>query len=134
MADKMSFELVSPERRLAAGEADMVTIPGMEGDIGALPGHAPFLTTLRPGVLTVTGGEAEGEYFVTGGFAEITPEGVAILAEETLARADLDREFLDQRIATARTELDEIDSQDHHGQRTASQRLNDLLTAVEHMF
>ncbi|MEX2519704.1 MAG: ATP synthase F1 subunit epsilon [Paracoccaceae bacterium] len=134
MAETMSFELVSPERRLAFGEVEMVTIPGMEGDIGALPGHAPFLTTLRPGLLVVTGGEAAGEYFVTGGFAEITPDGVAVLAEETMTRVDLSREFLDRRISAARVELDEIDTDDHHGQRTASQRLNDLLTAVEHMF
>ena len=69
MADKMSFTLVSPERQLASGEADMVVIPGMEGDLGAMPGHAPFLTTLRPGLVTVTDGGSVTEYFVTGGFA-----------------------------------------------------------------
>lgn len=134
MADKLNFELVSPERRLAAGEADMVVIPGMEGDIGALPGHAPFLTTLRPGIIAVTGGDAAGEYFVTGGFAEISGEGVVILAEETLLRGDLDREFIDARIASARAELEEIDTDDHHQQRSASQRVNDLLTVLEQMF
>lgn len=134
MAETMSFELVSPERRLASGEAEMVTIPGMDGDIGAQAGHVSLLTTLRPGLLVVTGGEAAGEYFVTGGFVEITPDGVAILAEETMTRLDLSREFLDDRIAAARVELDEIDTDDHHSHRTASQRLNDLLTAVEHLF
>lgn len=132
MADKMSFELVSPERRLAAGEADLVTIPGMDGDIGAMPGHSSVMTTLRPGMLVVTNGSQVDEYFVTGGFAEITPEGVAILAEETLAKSDLNRQFLDDRIAAARAELEEIDTDDHHGQRTASQRINDLLTAADH--
>lgn len=132
--DKLSYSLVSPERMLAEGEADMIVIPGMEGDLGALPGHAPFLTTLRPGVVTVTEGSETTEYFVTGGFAEITPEGAAILAEETVARADLTREFIDERIEKARVEHDELDTEDHHGKRTSSQRINDLLTAVEHMF
>ena len=128
----MSFTLVSPERKLAEGEADMVVIPGMEGDLGALPGHAPFLTTLRPGVVTVTDGSETHEYFVHGGFAEITPEGgVSILAEEALEKKDVTREHLDERIAKARADLDALDAEDHHGVRSASQRLNDLLHALE---
>ncbi|MFV0473099.1 MAG: ATP synthase F1 subunit epsilon [Pikeienuella sp.] len=131
MSDMMSFELVSPERRLASGEADMVTIPGADGDIGAQHGHTPLMTTLRPGLLVVTKGSESTAYFVTGGFAEITPEGVSILAEETLPKAELNRDFLDERIEAARAELDALDADDHIGQRSASQRLNDLITAVD---
>lgn len=132
--DKLSYSVVSPEHMLAEGEADMIVIPGMEGDLGALPGHAPFLTTLRPGVVTVTEGSETTEYFVTGGFVEITPEGAAILAEETVTKADLTREYIDERIEKARADYEKLDAKDHDNVRTSSQRINDLLTAVEQMF
>ena len=106
MADKMTFELVSPERKLATGEADMVTVPGMNGDLGAMPGHAPFLTTLRPGVVTVVNGSETTEYFVTGGFAEISPEGAAVLAEEAVERSALTADYLDARVTAAETALE----------------------------
>ncbi|MGB0410415.1 MAG: F0F1 ATP synthase subunit epsilon [Pikeienuella sp.] len=102
MADKMSFELVSPERKLATGEAEMIVLPGMEGDVGIMPGHAPFLTTLRPGLVTVSDGSSKTEYFVTGGFAEVSPEATAILAEEAVERESLDRAFIDARIEAAK--------------------------------
>ncbi len=105
MAEKLEFELVSPERRLAGGPADQVTIPGMEGDLTAMAQHAPFLTTLRPGIVTVTeAGKAE-EFFVTGGFAEVSDNTVSVLAEEAVARGDLSREWLDARIQSAEQEL-----------------------------
>ena len=128
MADTMQFDLVSPERKLASGEADMVVIPGMEGDLGALPGHAAFLTTLRPGVVTVTNGSDTTEYSVTGGFAEVSGEAVAILAEETVTKAELTREYLEGKIETARTALENAtdETRQSHGQR-----LNDLTTALE---
>lgn len=130
MADKMSFELVSPERKLAEGEADMVVIPGMEGELGALPGHAPFLTTLRPGVVTVTNGSETTEYFVTGGFAEVSNEGAAVLAEEAIVRADLTREYLDAKVETATAAL-EAASDDTR--QAAGQRLDDYRAAIEQL-
>jgi len=81
MADTMQFDLVSPERKLASGAVRAVQIPGAEGDLTAMPDHAPMITTLRPGLLTSDGPEGETRYVVTGGFAEITPAGTTVLAE-----------------------------------------------------
>lgn len=127
MADKMSFTLVSPERQLASGEADMVVIPGMEGDLGAMPGHAPFLTTLRPGLVTVTDGGSATEYFVTGGFAEVSPEGVAILAEEAKERAEVSADWLTAKMDDAAKALEGASDDT----RRAAQQLVDDLKAVE---
>ena len=94
MADKVAFELVSPERQLASVEADMVVVPGEEGDFGVLPGHAPFLSLLRPGVIAVYQGDrVEQRVFVEGGFAEVNERGCTVLAEaaEPLEEVDLER-------------------------------------------
>jgi F-type H+-transporting ATPase subunit epsilon len=131
MADKMSFELVSPERKLATGEADMIVLPGMEGDIGIMPGHAPFLTTLRPGLVVVTEGSTTTEYFVTGGFAEVSGEATAILAEESVERASLDREFLDARIEAAKTAHENATDETR---QAAHQRHSDLHVIAEQLF
>ena len=85
MADTMQFDLVSPERRLASVQAREVRIPGADGDLTAMPGHAPLITTLRPGILRIV--KADGgndDYAVTGGFAEISAAGTTLLAEEAL--------------------------------------------------
>ena len=84
MAGSMQFNLVSPERGLASLQASAVQIPGADGDLTAMPDHAPVITTLRPGVLTVSGDGGETRYAVTGGFAEITPEGTSVLAERAV--------------------------------------------------
>jgi F-type H+-transporting ATPase subunit epsilon len=82
---KLAFRLVMPERELTSVDADMVVVPGSEGDMGVLHGHAPVITTLRPGVLEVfQGSKAEQRYLVAGGFAEITPERCTVLAEEAV--------------------------------------------------
>jgi F-type H+-transporting ATPase subunit epsilon len=81
MADTLQFDLVSPERSLASLAATAVQIPGAEGDLTAMPNHAPLITTLRPGILTVTGPEGTSEFAVTGGFAEISAEATSVLAE-----------------------------------------------------
>lgn len=101
MADTMQFDLVSPERKLLSVQVSEVQIPGAEGDLTAMPGHTPMLTTLRPGVLKVTAGGQVTEYAVTGGFAEITPEGVSVLAERALSRGDLTQSVLDGWVAEA---------------------------------
>jgi F-type H+-transporting ATPase subunit epsilon len=101
MADTMQFDLVSPERKLLSVQVSEVQIPGAEGDLTAMPGHTPTLTTLRPGVLKVMAGGQVTEYAVTGGFAEITPEGVSVLAERALSRADLTQSALDGWVAEA---------------------------------
>ena len=103
----MTFELVSPERLLTSVEADAVTIPGVEGDFTAMPGHAPFLTTLRPGYLTVQGGSGESRWFVTGGFAEISHGVVSVLADRGIEAEKLDSAYLDERIAEAEKALED---------------------------
>jgi F-type H+-transporting ATPase subunit epsilon len=106
MADKISFDLVSPERLLLSEDAEMVTLPGTEGDLGVLPGHEPLITTLRPGVIAVKGGrEGDARFFVMGGFAEVNPEKLTVLAEEALPMADMDAAALNQRIADTKEDL-----------------------------
>jgi len=95
MADMMQFDLVSPERKLASMQASAVQIPGSEGDLTAMPDHMPVITTLRPGILTVTGAEGTQEFVVSGGFAEITATSASVLAEQAVPRADVTPEFLE---------------------------------------
>ena len=78
MPDKMQFDLVSPERSLVSGLATAVQIPGAEGDLTAMPGHAPLITTLRPGILKVSGDDGPAEFAVTGGFAEINSDATTV--------------------------------------------------------
>ena len=81
MAGKLHFSLVSPERELFSGEVDQVYAPGSEGDFGVLAGHAPFMTALREGFVTIHEGDKVHRYELQGGFADVTPEGLTILAE-----------------------------------------------------
>lgn len=93
------FDLVSPERQLLSEDVDMVTLPGTEGYFGVLAGHAPVLTTLKPGVIEVkTGNAAPMKLFIRGGFAEVDNTRVVVLAEEAIPLADFDIAALDQRI------------------------------------
>jgi F-type H+-transporting ATPase subunit epsilon len=89
MADAMQFDLVSPERRLSSVQAREVLIPGADGDLTAMAGHVPTITTLRPGVLRVVHAGGTDEFVVLGGFAEITATGVSVLAEQALRRAEV---------------------------------------------
>ena len=82
MAEKLHFALVSPERELYSGEVDQVDAPGSEGDFGVLAGHAPFMTTLKEGRVKVHLGEKVRIFEVHGGFADVTPQGLTILAEK----------------------------------------------------
>ena len=97
----LQFDLVSPERRLASVEATEVQIPGADGDMTAMADHAPTITTLRPGVLTVRHSGGDDEYVVSGGFAEITPEGVSVLAEQALPRGEVTQEVYEQMVEDA---------------------------------
>ncbi len=82
MAGKLNFSLVAPEREVFAGLVDQVDAPGVEGDFGVLPDHAPFMTALREGPITVIDGGARRVFDVKGGFADVPPQGLTILAEE----------------------------------------------------
>lgn len=100
MADKVAFELVSPEKLLLSQDVDLVVVPGAEGNFGVLPRHAPMISTIRPGVIQVyeTRSSEPQAIFVAGGFAEVTPDRLTVLAEEALPVADIDRSALDQQI------------------------------------
>lgn len=105
---KVDFRLVMPERELLAVDADMVVVPGSEGDFGVLPGHAPLISTVRPGVLEVfQGGKAEARFLVVGGFAEVTGTRCTVLAEEAMALADVSADQLAEREKTAERDLAE---------------------------
>ena len=102
MADTMQFDLVSPERRLASGQAKSVQIPGAEGQLTAMPGHSPMITTLRPGIVRVEMSDGVKAFGVVGGFAEVTPEGVSILAERAFAEGQVNKAEVDALLEDAR--------------------------------
>ena len=131
MPDKIAFELVSPERVLVSAPVDMVEIPGGEGDFGVLPGHAPLISTIRPGVIAVHTGGAVERIYVEAGFAEVDPEHCTVLAEQAVFVKDLDRSDLDQRIRDAEEDLADAKSDAHQLKaRTALERLQELRRAL----
>jgi len=103
MADTFQFDLVSPERRLASLQVTSVLIPGAEGDMTAMKDHAPVITTLRPGVMKVSGPEGDTDYVVTGGFAEISNRGISVLAERAVPKGDMTQEHLDEMMEEAKS-------------------------------
>ena len=104
--NKIHFDLVSPEQMLLSEDVTMVTLPGTEGYFGVLAGHAPVISTLRPGVIEVKDGESgDMRIFVRGGFAEVDPTKVVVLAEEAIPLADLDVEALESRIRDTEEDL-----------------------------
>ena len=105
MAELLDFELVSPERRLAKAKVAMVVVPGVEGDLGVLPGHAPMMSTIRPGAIAIheaEGGPATMRFFIDGGFAEVTETGLTILAEKATPVAEIDVAAVATQLAAAR--------------------------------
>lgn len=112
MADKVNFELVSPERLLLSEEVDMVVVPGAEGDFGVLGGHAPVISTVRPGTITVYQGTAVStRIFVAGGFAEVTADRCTVLAEEAAPVEDIDRAAVEAQLTELRGALSSGDGQ-----------------------
>lgn len=101
MADTMQFDLVSPERRLASVQASEVQLPGTEGDMTAMPDHAPTITTLRPGIIRVVGPDGTDEYAVTSGFAEITASSAIVLAEKALHVSEVSQDTIDDFVREA---------------------------------
>lgn len=98
MADKLHFSLVSPEAELFTGEVDQVDIPGTEGDFSVLPKHAPVMAAIRTGSISVTNDSEQTAYFVQGGFADVTPEGLTILAEKAVPMSEMSSEMLKDMI------------------------------------
>ena len=113
MAEQVQFELVSPERLLVSRPVEMVVVPGVEGDFGVLPGHAPLISEVRPGVIAVfDGGKVEERIFVAGGFAEVTGDRCTVLAEQALPINEIDRALAESDLKDAREDLDDAKS-DH---------------------
>ena len=107
MADTMQFDLVSPERKLASGQATAVRIPGADGDFTAMPQHAPSVATLRPGLLSVDMDGGTTEFAVTGGFAQITAENATVLADAALPKGEVTVEFLTELVSATTGEDDD---------------------------
>jgi len=108
MAEKTEFELVSPERLLFSEPVDMVVVPGAEGDFGALPQHAPMITSVRPGVIDIyEDGKVRERIFVAGGFAEVSETRVTVLAEEAVKVSELNAEAVANRLRQAEEALEE---------------------------
>jgi F-type H+-transporting ATPase subunit epsilon len=124
MADTLQFDLVSPERKLASLVATSVQIPGMGGDFTAMPNHAPFLTTLRPGIVRVHSGDGTTEYVVTGGFAEVSATATTVLAERAVDRAEADGAMVSDLLTQAEHDLAEA-PQDRR--MAAGQRVRDVI-------
>ena len=103
MAGMMQFDLVSPERRLASLPVTEVSLPGAAGDLTAMAGHEPTITTLRPGIVRAMGAEGVIAFCVTGGFAEITASGVSVLAESATPVEELTGTALDGMVDEARS-------------------------------
>ncbi len=135
MADTMQFDLVSPERRLASVQAREVRIPGADGDLTAMPGHAPVITSLRPGILSII--KADGvsdDYAVTGGFAEISDAGTTLLAEEALHVSEVTQEIVDrfvERAAEALRKAREVG--DQHLIDSAAKLVADMVAMGTHI-
>ena len=123
-AAKIAFDLVSPERLLLSVMADMVTVPGAEGYMGVMAGHSPLVSTLRAGMIDVLVNGKGDRYFIRGGFAEISPTKITVLAEEAIPMTELDLAVLDQRIAHAQE--DEIAAKTDRDRQAAGQLVDDL--------
>ena len=114
MADKLHFSLVSPEREMFAGDVDQVDAPGSEGMFGVLPMHAPFMTTLKSGEVTIFNDGEKTRLFVRGGFADVTPQGLTILAEHAVDLAALDASIIAGDLKDAREDLESAKDPDAH--------------------
>jgi len=105
MADKLQFSLVSPEAELFSGLVDQVDVPGTEGDFGVFAEHAPFMAAIRTGAITVYEDGAETRYMIQGGFADVMPEGLTILAESCIPMSDVKADMIAKEITKAEAAL-----------------------------
>lgn len=130
MADTFKFELVSPERLLFSEQVSEVVIPATLGEMTVLANHAPTMTTIKPGVVTVklASGQTE-KYVVFGGFADILPSGCTLLAESALTLQSVTRETLQKRIEVAQKELEDADGDEH---KTKLEQFLSELTQLNH--
>jgi len=134
MAEKITLEMVLPDRLLMSAEVDGVVVPGSEGDFTVLPGHAPVITTLKPSIVEILGAEgAESiKVYVRGGFADVAADRLTLLAEEAIMLADLDRADLQQRIQNASEDIEDAKSDDDRARAQAVyDQLSELLRSLD---
>ena len=123
------FDLVSPEKLLYAGDVEQVDLPGSEGDMGVLADHAPLVTTLRPGIIVVHREGGDMRVVVNGGFAEVGPAGLTVLADMAVPLEEYDRSLLAAEITD--TEEDVADSTDGWQRDKLARRLQQLKALQE---
>jgi F-type H+-transporting ATPase subunit epsilon len=119
----LHFELVSPEKLVFSGEVEQVDVPGAEGDFGVLAGHAPLVTTLRPGILTVHASGGKQQIVVLGGFAEVSAEGLTVLADVAEAVEGIDRGMITEHIGALERRIAKTE---------AGGELDKLITRLDH--
>ena len=106
MADTLNFSLVSPERELYSGEVTQVDLPGTEGNLGIMPNHSPLMAALRTGAITVYENGSETQFFIQGGFADVTPSGLTVLAEKAYGMDAVDKTAVEAEITALEASLD----------------------------
>jgi F-type H+-transporting ATPase subunit epsilon len=112
MAERVQFELVTPERLLLSEMVEMVVVPGTEGNFGVLPGHAPLISSIRPGTIDVYEGQTVARrIFIVSGIAEVTPERCTVLADEALPPDELDRSAIEAELQTVQGNLPSLREQ-----------------------
>ena len=128
----MVLEIVSPERLLLSREVDMVVVPGTEGDIGVLPGHSMLITSLRGGLVSIyEAKQVTDQFFVTGGFAEITESRCSVLADEIIRRAEINPDTAQRLLAEAQSVYNSVNIQDPDAYREASDNLITAMAMVQ---
>ena len=112
MSSTIKYELVCPESKVESGEADSVLVPGYEGDFTVLVNHAAYLSTLRPGMLKIFSSGNEIEYFVDSGFAEVSDQGLVVLAEKAIKKSDLDKGTINIMISELEEKIEKNEGDD----------------------
>jgi F-type H+-transporting ATPase subunit epsilon len=131
----VQFELVTPEQLLVSRDVDMVVVPGTEGNFGVLPGHAPLISTIRPGTIDIYQGNTIAErIFVAGGLAEVTPERCTVLADEAVPPASLDRAELEAELQTIDGNMPMLRDQIGRAAGTDREHLSAELRQLERQF
>lgn len=133
MADRVQFELVTPERLVLSAEVEMVVVPGTEGNFGVLPGHSPLISTIRPGMIEIyeTRPTVSERIFVVSGIAEVTAERCTVLAEEAMAPSELNRAEAEAELQTVEGNLPSLREQVGRATGADRDRLAGELRALE---
>lgn len=133
MADRVQFELVTPERLVISTEVEMVVVPGTDGNFGVLPGHSPLISTIRPGMIEIYENRVVTErIFIVSGIAEVTPERCTVLAEEAMPLSALNRAEAESELQTIEGNLPSLRDQVSRAAGTDRDRLATELRQLEH--